>query len=84
MRHRPREIPREIEIPDADAPAVRARETDEHPYRRRLSGAVGAEEAEDLSRADIERDVGDDLTLAEAPREPFRFEDDFAWSRCVR
>jgi hypothetical protein len=84
VRHRPREIVREIEVPDADAAAIRAREPDEHPDRRRLSRAVGPEKTEDLSGADLEGDVRNGLPLAEAFRKAFGFEDDLACARSPR
>src|ERR1700686_2932689 len=84
MRHRPREIVREIEIADADGATVRAREPDEHPDRRRLSRAVGAEEAEDLSGAHVEGDIRYDLTLAEALRKAIGFEGALAAPRPPR
>src|SRR5438876_5793358 len=84
MRHRSREIVSEIEIPDADVAAVRAREPDEHSDRRRLSRPVGAEEAEDLPGTDFEGDIRHNLTLAEAPRKAFCLEDDLACARSLR
>jgi hypothetical protein len=53
----------------------------EHPDRRRLSGAVGAEVAEDLSLLHLEGDVIDGDELAEALREGFHANRDISLTR---
>src|SRR5262249_33539310 len=75
MRHGPGEIVRKVEPPDPDGPAIRPRQPDEHPDRGRLAGAVGAQEAKDLSGVEVEGDVRDGLSPAEALRQPLRGED---------
>ena len=44
---------------DGDRPRRRGDQPAEHPQRRRLAGAVGAEQPEDLAALDRERDVVD-------------------------
>ncbi len=43
----------------------------EHAQRRRLSGAVGADDAEELAGGDVEGQMIDGREVAEAPGEPF-------------
>ena len=50
---------------DPGLAAVGLGEADEHPHRRGLAGAVGAEEARDGARLAAEGDVGDDRAPAE-------------------
>ena len=50
---------------DVGAAAGRLGERAEHVDRRRLAGAVGAEEAEDLAAGDVEADAAHGLDLAE-------------------
>ena len=49
----------------ARCPPVGSRERAEHVDRRRLAGAVGPEEAEDLAGGDLEADAAHGLDLAE-------------------
>jgi hypothetical protein len=55
---------------ELDATAVAGNEADDHVERRRLSGAVRAEEADHFAARDGEREGGDDLALAIALLEP--------------
>ena len=80
VRHGPREVPRHVEAADPDATAVRPREADEHPDRRRLAGPVRAQESEDLAGADLEGDVRNRLAAAEALGEVLGGEDDLGLS----
>jgi hypothetical protein len=59
---------RQVAVAPAEDPglaAVGLGEADEHPHRRGLAGAVGAEEARDGARLAAERDIGDDGAPAE-------------------
>jgi lysophospholipase L1-like esterase len=76
--HRAPEIAREIEAPDANAAPVGSREPDEHPDRRRLSGSVGPEEAEDLTFLNLEGDVGHGFSGAESFGQAFGRKDDLS------
>src|SRR6185436_12050715 len=49
----------DVVLAEEDAPLVRRGQTDHHVERRGLAGAVGAEQADDLARADLDRDVLD-------------------------
>ena len=49
----------DVEAGDAGVAAGRAQQRDEHPHRRRLAGAVGAEESVDLAGRDREVDAVD-------------------------
>ena len=49
---------------DERAAAGRAQQRDEHPHGRRLARAVGAQEAVDLARSDLEVDAVDGLEAA--------------------
>lgn len=44
--------------------------TQDHPYRRRLAAPAGSDDAEDLTGFDLERDVLNDIVLAEALADP--------------
>jgi len=44
--------------------------TQDHPYRRRLAAPAGSDDAEDLTGLDLERDVLNDIVLAEALADP--------------
>jgi hypothetical protein len=52
-------LPLRVEAEDRRAAARRPQQIQEHPDRRRLAGAVGAEEAEDLALGDVERQTLD-------------------------
>ena len=56
----------DVEAGDDRRAAGRRDERAEHRDRRRLAGAVGAEEAEDLTRRDLEVDPAHGLDLAVA------------------
>ena len=68
---------RQVAVAAAEDPglaAVGLGQADEHPHRRGLAGAVGAEEARDGARLAAERDVGDDGAPAELLGECFGFD----------
>ena len=50
---------RHVVAVDDDAPGGRLQQPRNHPQRRRLAGAVRAEEAVDLARRDVEADAVD-------------------------
>ena len=52
------------------AAAIGARESGEDRDQRRLAGAVGAEQAEELARLHGEVDAGERIDVAEATCEP--------------
>src|SRR5436190_1490768 len=58
-----------VDAADGRGPARRLEQSAQHANRRRLARAVRAEEAEDLSLADVERQMIDGDEVAEAPRE---------------
>ena len=60
-----REIPVRAAAP-GNRPGVRPQDVQHDAHGRRLAGAVGAQEAEDLARLDLERDALEGLDLAEA------------------
>ena len=49
----------DVAADDARLPAARRQQPGQHPDRRRLAGAVGAEESEDFAFAHVERDAID-------------------------
>ena len=59
---------------DLGVAAVGLGEADEHPHRRGLAGAVGAEEARDGARLAAEGDIRDDGAPPELPGESFGFD----------
>src|SRR5262249_21882898 len=61
-----RPLPRDVEAEDGGAAAARSRAAAEDADRRRLAGAVVAEQAEDLALGDVERDAVERLHLAVA------------------
>jgi hypothetical protein len=54
----------DVEARDGCTAACRAQERDEHAYRRRLAGAVAAEDAVDLPARNLEIDPVDGLQAA--------------------
>ena len=54
-------VARQVDARDPGVARRRADERREHAQRRRLAGAVGAEEAEDLAGADLEVDAAHGL-----------------------
>jgi len=64
---------------DDDLAAVRADQAAQHRHGRRLAGAVRPEQADDLARADVERQVGDDGTVAIRLEETSGFEHGSSW-----
>ena len=52
-----------------------SKEPGEQVEERRLAGAVGPDESDQLARADIERDIGDDSGAADVEPEAPRGED---------
>src|SRR5262249_6785196 len=62
-------ILRDVDAADRRGARGRREQSAQHPDRRRLAGAVAAEEAEDLAATDVERDVVDRDERAEAPRQ---------------
>src|SRR5207245_2310488 len=59
---------------EEDAAAVGRQEAHHHVERRRLPGAVRAQQADDLSTLDVERHVVDDLAALEPLHDPLRDE----------
>ena len=67
---------RQVAVAPAEDPglaAVGLGQADEHPHRRALAGAVGAEEAGDGARLAAEGDIGDDGAPSELLGESVRF-----------
>src|SRR5687767_993395 len=56
----------DVETQDADLATVRGAQALEDLDGRGLAGAVGAQQAEDLARSDVEVDAGDGLDVAVA------------------
>jgi hypothetical protein len=54
---------------ELDLARRRAVEAAEHVHERRLAGAVRADQADDLARMELERDVGQRLDALERPRD---------------
>ncbi len=63
--------------------AVGRKQPAEHPDRRRFSAPVGAEKAEDLAAADRQRQVLDDVVLAEMLVDAVDVDDDVRGARIV-
>src|SRR3982750_3948555 len=63
-------FPREIEAEHLAAPRIGREESAQHPKRRRLARAIGAEEAADMAFDDLDRHVLDRAVRAEALVEP--------------
>ena len=63
---------------DARAAAVGRQQRAEHRDRRRLAGAVGAEEAERLAGGDVEVDAAHRLDVAEALDQPAHLDGEVA------
>src|SRR6185437_113568 len=61
----------DVEAGDLGRPVARLGQRAEHVDRRRLAGAVGAEEAEDLAGLDLEVHAFDGFEIAEAFAEVF-------------
>ena len=59
-----RRLRRDVVAGDGRASAGRAQQRHEHPHGGRLAGAVGPEEAVDLSRLDLQVDADDGLHAA--------------------
>src|SRR5262249_43031023 len=57
---------------DRRGAAARAHQADEHADRRRLTGAVGSDEAEDAAAPDVERDAEERLDLLATKRRAVR------------
>ncbi len=62
---------RDVEAGDERMAAARRDERREHPHDRRLAGAVGAEQSEDLAATDFEVDLVDRGERAEALSQVF-------------
>src|SRR6185503_12099397 len=63
-------ILRHVHAADGGGPRRRLEQPAQHADRRRLAGAVAAQEAEYLAAADVEGHVVHGDELAEAPRQP--------------
>jgi hypothetical protein len=62
-------------VEDERAATRRHRQAEQHPQSRRLARAVGAQEARDRARVELERQVLDRHQLAEALRQRLRAND---------
>src|ERR1700722_7256640 len=62
----------QIDAENFDAPRARSEQPGQHFDGRRFSGAVGTEEAEELSGGDLQVDVIDGQQVAEAARQTLR------------
>src|SRR5690606_16963205 len=69
-------LARDVVADDGSAPARRLEDAAQHADRRRLAGAVRAEDAEDLSLGHAQRDVAHGHEVAEAPTEVLRLDHD--------
>jgi hypothetical protein len=56
--------PGQVAAPQNDAPRPRRNQSDDALERRRLAGAVASEETDDLTLADVEREVEEDVAIA--------------------
>ena len=68
-----RDVAARVSAEDLDATLRRTDQVEDQPDRRRLAGAVGAEEAEHLAGADLEVEIDDAALAAVEP-----------WSACQR
>jgi ABC-type branched-subunit amino acid transport system ATPase component len=68
-------VGRDVAARQLDAAHRRSREPREQIEERRLAGSVRADDPDELARADLERDIGDDLGAADVEPEVARCED---------
>ena len=72
---RPRRKPREVAAAETDRTAARNERAGDGAQGRRLSGAVGADQCDDLALGDLEREVAAHHRFAIGELQPFRGEE---------
>ena len=63
-------VPGDVDAVEQDPPGRRAEQPGDRAEQRRLAGAVGSDEGDELARADVERDAVERDDGAVARRQP--------------